>query len=243
MKSKEVILRESAIFSSKASQPILCYGRLLEHGWGINGREQLLENGDLQVPLHLQNKSLVVHGRVRVIKDNDEDCLEVQVPEALEQSAGWKFNKHGMLVGSLLTSRFVDPTFIPEIEDSPNLMRTTIIRKGKKWVMVEYCEEMMRKEELDELYFEEKTVVPSMTTFSYELAPPDMGLFAEGYERLEAKEGREKVIEKAVEDLAPSPPVEAVVPSWESLAVAPTSRSTLGLSITTGRWSCLMPKS
>ena len=37
---------ESAIFSSKVHQPILCYGRLMEHGWGISSREQMLENGD-----------------------------------------------------------------------------------------------------------------------------------------------------------------------------------------------------
>ena len=36
---------------------------------------------------------------------------------ALEKSTGWRFNEHGILVGSLLTSRFVDPTFIPEVED------------------------------------------------------------------------------------------------------------------------------
>lgn len=123
------------VFSSKVSQPILCCGRLLEHGWGTNGRELFLENGDLRAPLHLQDKSLVVRGRVGVIKDN-EDCLEVQVPEALEKSAGWKFNEHGMLVGSVF--RFVDPTFIPEIEDFPNLIITTLIRKGEKWVMSEF---------------------------------------------------------------------------------------------------------
>ena len=26
----------------------------MEHGWGINRREQMLENGDLKVPLNLQ---------------------------------------------------------------------------------------------------------------------------------------------------------------------------------------------
>ena len=34
--------------------PYFCYGRLMEHGWGINSREQMLENGDLKVPLNLQ---------------------------------------------------------------------------------------------------------------------------------------------------------------------------------------------
>ena len=84
----------------------------MEHGWGINSREQKLESGDLKVPLNLQNRSLTVQGRVRVIPDEDENCLEAQVPGAFEKGSGWRFNEHGLLVGSLLTSTFVDPTVI-----------------------------------------------------------------------------------------------------------------------------------
>ena len=40
---REVLLKENAVFSSKVNQPILCYGKLMEHGWGITGREQTLE--------------------------------------------------------------------------------------------------------------------------------------------------------------------------------------------------------
>ena len=87
---------ENMTFSSKVNQPILCYGRLMvmEHGWGINGREQMLENGDLKVPLNLQNRPLTVQGRIRVVRDEDESSLEVQVPEALEKEPGWRFNEH-----------------------------------------------------------------------------------------------------------------------------------------------------
>ena len=60
----EVLLKANVIFSSKRNRPILCYGRLMERGWGINGREQTLENGDLKAPLHLQNRSLTVQGHV-----------------------------------------------------------------------------------------------------------------------------------------------------------------------------------
>ena len=45
----------------------------------------MLENGDLKIPLNLQNRSLTVQGRMRVIRDEDGNCLEVQVPEALEK--------------------------------------------------------------------------------------------------------------------------------------------------------------
>ena len=122
---------EKVIFSSKVSQPLLFYGRLLEHGWGINSREQMLENRDLKVPLNWQNRSLAVQGRTRVIRDEDANCLAVHVPEALGKESGWGFNEHGLLVGSLLlTSRFVDPTVIPEVEESPELMRATLVKRG-----------------------------------------------------------------------------------------------------------------
>ena len=61
---REVLLKENVIFSSKVNQPILRYERLMEHGWGINSREQRLENCDLKVPLNLQNRSLIVQGRI-----------------------------------------------------------------------------------------------------------------------------------------------------------------------------------
>ena len=64
----------NVIFSSEVSQPILCYGRLMEHGWGINNREQMLENDDLNAPL-LQSRSLTVQGHIRIIRDEDESCL------------------------------------------------------------------------------------------------------------------------------------------------------------------------
>ena len=66
---REVLLKEHVIFSSKVNQPILCDGRLMEHGWGIHGRQQTLEHGDLKVPLNLQNRPLTVQGHVRVIRD------------------------------------------------------------------------------------------------------------------------------------------------------------------------------
>ena len=168
------------IFSSKVIQPILCYGI-----------EQLLENGDLKVPLNLQNRFSTVQGRIRVIRDEDESCLEAQVPEALEKAAGWTFNQRGLLVGSLLISTFVDPIVAPEVKESLEsleLMRTTLVKRGGRWLMPEYCESMMNKEELDEHFFDDDAVSPSVTIFSYEPVPPeDMGFFAPGYKKKESR--------------------------------------------------------
>ena len=68
--------------------------------------------------------------------------------------------------------------------------------------MPEYCESMMKKEELDEQFFDDDAVIPSITIFSYEPAPPeDMGFFAPGYKKLENREERKKEVEKAVEEI------------------------------------------
>ena len=63
---KEIILKHLHLL--RVNQPILCFGCLLEQGWRIKGKEQLLdvlENGDL---LSFHNlHAMIVHGEVRVI--------------------------------------------------------------------------------------------------------------------------------------------------------------------------------
>ena len=108
--------------------------------------------------------------------------------EALEEGAGWKFIEHGLLVGSLLTSKFVDPMFNPEVEVSPERRRTTLVKRGGRWLTPEYCESVTEKEELDEQFFDGDAAIPSITIFSYEPAPrEDMGFFAPGYKRRRSK--------------------------------------------------------
>ena len=70
----------------------------------------MLENGDFEVPLGLPNRSLTVQGRVRVFRDEDASCLEVRVHEALEKKPG--------------------PTIIPDVEESPELTRTILAKRG-----------------------------------------------------------------------------------------------------------------
>ena len=55
------------------------------------------------------------------------------------------------------------------------------------------CESLMKKKELDEQFFDDDAVVPSITIFSYEPAPPeDMGFFAPGYRSLKTEKGETK---------------------------------------------------
>ena len=78
--------------------------------------------------------------------------------------------------------------------------------------MPEYCESMMKKE-LDEQFYvyDDDAVIPSIAIFSYEPAPPeDMGFFAPGYKKLENREERKKDVEKAIEEITPTPPEKEV---------------------------------
>ena len=49
-------------------------------------------------------------------------------------------------------------------------------------------------------------IIPSITIFSYEPAPPeDMGFFAPGYKKLENREQRKKEEQQALEEITPTP--------------------------------------
>ena len=55
--------------------------------------------------------------------------------------------------------------------------------------MPEYYESLMTIEELDERFFNDHAVSPSIAIFSHEPAPPeDMGFFVPGYKKLENRD-------------------------------------------------------
>ena len=113
---REVLRKENVIFTYF----------VMEGWWNMVGEQQRANVGEWWLEGTTQPASrtfLHFSAAFRVIRDEDESCLEAQVPEALEKEAGWRFNEHGLLIGSLLTSRFVYRTVIPEVEESPELMR------------------------------------------------------------------------------------------------------------------------
>lgn len=67
---RPVIFRERVVLSDKVSQPILCYGKLFQQGWGISPEDStLLHGGDLRIPVELQNRSIFVEGKIRVVRE------------------------------------------------------------------------------------------------------------------------------------------------------------------------------
>lgn len=68
------------------------------------------------------------------------------------------------------------------------------------------CESMMKKERLDKPFFEDETVVPSVTVFSYEAATRE----EIGFKKFEAGD-RKKEVAEAKEKIAPKPPEEKMI--------------------------------
>ena len=75
-----------------------------------------------------------------------------------------------------------------------------MVKRGGKWLVPEYCESTLKKEELAEQFFDDDTIIPSIAIFSFESTPPeDMGFFAPGYKKLESREQRKKKKERKKE--------------------------------------------
>ena len=65
-----VMIRERVAISDRVQQPILCFGKMLQNGWSIQSDEQVLSHKTgLKVPIELQNRSIMVNGWIRVLKE------------------------------------------------------------------------------------------------------------------------------------------------------------------------------
>ena len=105
---KTICLRERVAVSSRVHQPILSFGRLMENGWTIDGRAQALTHSlGAHIPVELQNKSLVVQGTVRVMRElaGTSDTLHIRAIQAdvmnhvLVGEVGWKLDEFGRGIG------------------------------------------------------------------------------------------------------------------------------------------------
>ena len=147
---RNVILRETVAVSDQVSQPILCFGRLLECGWGIDGRQQALvhEAGGVTIPVELQNRSMTVKGLIRVIKcsdavqnENHVRAVRAEVMRELEVGPiGWNLDRSGCGVGRHFAAAHQDPTLArPEMTGSK--FRTTLVKGDNgHWYISELCE-------------------------------------------------------------------------------------------------------
>ena len=131
---RTVVLKERVAISSRVTQPILCFGYLLEHGFAIDGVEQALihASGKINIPLQMQNKSMTILGHVRVLLSAPgQDQLQLvravraEVMDGLINSLiGWTVSDMGYLVGRHLSDSFQDPSLAFSALQGPHYRNT-----------------------------------------------------------------------------------------------------------------------
>ena len=138
---RTILLREHVVISDAVHQPILCYGHLLEHGWGVCGVEQALAHScGATTLLELQRKSLLLHGYVRVVRnENVEPVFHVRhvnamlMDDLVSGSVGWSLDSNGVGLGRHCGACWQDPTLAcPGMEGDKR--RTTLVEvNDSKW--------------------------------------------------------------------------------------------------------------
>ena len=135
------ILKERVTFSFSAeiAQPSLCFGKMMQSGWGIDEVEQCLVNGDIRIPVELQNQCVVVQGQIRKISDLEPMAkpkvrvlkvkLSVELSYTQEKQSGWKRERENLWRGVHLGHHYQDPAYVPGLDQEVEWQRTTLVLK------------------------------------------------------------------------------------------------------------------
>lgn len=158
-------LKETVAGSDDVEQPIVCFGHLLQSGWGVDAQQHALVHSTTgtSIPLGLQQKSLVMCGTIHAIHEQltgDEDvyirAIQAEVdPGVANGAVGWKFDARGCGVGRHFADRFQDPTLVkPSVSGA--FYRTTLVQADGKWYVMELCEKLDGLIQLDSEFHEMK---------------------------------------------------------------------------------------
>jgi len=136
-----ITIKEHGAVSPQVSQPILCFGKLLQNGWGVCGAEQALyhQPTNTKIPIDLQNQSMTIQGWIRAIGSLDVDneapvssirAIKADVFGGMDKGPiGWHLEPDGTGVGRHYSDHFMDPSIArPDVVG--NLYRTTLVKHG-----------------------------------------------------------------------------------------------------------------
>ena len=145
----EIILQDEAHVSSRVDMPLISYGKLLRHGWGIvpeDGRSFLVHSSGAKVELNFKQNSLLISGVVRMIAESVR-VIDVDVPKAWHDlKNGWYKTKDGFPLCSSHARHFVDVLKNHTIDEWP--YRTTVgYRDGPGWQVIELCQSVFQLDE------------------------------------------------------------------------------------------------
>ena len=147
-----IVIKEHVAISDQIQQPILCFGKLLEAGWGVCSREQVLMHAEagVKVPIELQNRSMTVRGWIRAVSEQKDEpvaemshaicAVKAQVNAELQHGPiGWNLDANGCGVGRHFDECFQDPTLAVPGMSGPKY-RTTLVMEQGCWLVMELCE-------------------------------------------------------------------------------------------------------
>lgn len=130
-------MKEPVAISSKVTQPILCFGHFLEHGFGLDGVEQALthSNGCTNILLQMHNKNMGVLGHARVLHALPEPdifqairAVKTEVKEGLiNNPTAWIVSDMGYIIGRHVSDCFQDSSLaFPALQ--PLQFRTALVK-------------------------------------------------------------------------------------------------------------------
>ena len=147
MCGRAVTLKETVAVSDQITQPILCFGRLLESGWSVDGVQQTLTHGSISIPIERQQRSMTLRGWIRAVTEDpviiDALCIRAVRAEVLSElrdaRVGWGLSPDGVGSGKHYGNCFQDPLVAcPTM--AGRKFRTTLIKDGDQWLVMELCE-------------------------------------------------------------------------------------------------------
>ena len=139
-----VSIKETVAVSDQISQPILCFARLLESGLSVDGRQQTLTHGSISI--EMQQRSMTLRGWMRAVKEEpviiDALCIRAVRAEVFSElgdaRVGWNLSPDRVGSGKHYSNFYQDRTVA--CPTMAGKFRTTLIRDGEQWSVMELCE-------------------------------------------------------------------------------------------------------
>ena len=120
MHGHSVVLKETVALGDRISQPILCFGKLLEGG--IRGWVRMVKS----------QPEILGQVNIRAVRADVMDYLA-------DMRVGWSLNDDGVGTGKHYASCYQDPSLAcPTM--SGRKYRTTLIQDQNQWLVLELCE-------------------------------------------------------------------------------------------------------
>ena len=146
---KTVTLRDQAHVSSRVDSPLISYGKLLKHGWGIvpdADGSYLVHSSGAKVHVSFKQNSQLVTGVVRMVEQQIR-VIDVDVPRTWQNiSKGWYRTRDGFSICASHGRNYVDVLKTHKLDEWP--YRTTLgFRDDLGWQVIELCQSVFQLDE------------------------------------------------------------------------------------------------